>query len=401
MKLNSGLPFSLLRSGLPFNYPKLERSLKADVIIVGGGISGALSAYHLQEAGLQCVVVDKRSIGLGSTAASTSLLQYEIDVSLADLAEIHGETNAARAYQLCNEAVKKMIRLCNTMKVKDYAITDSVFYAAYKKDEERLQRECSMRRKHGLEVHYLDKKELFTRYSIDAPGAILSANAAYADAYQLTHALFQYVKERGMEVYDRSNMKSVVRSRNGFRILFDEGNEIHAKHIIYATGYETTEMIKNKIVDLQSTFVTVSESVSDYKSLPFHDSVLWNSADPYLYMRPTVDGRIIIGGRDEPFVNPTRRDNMIGAKTKALVNDFKKLFPDLQFIPEFSWAGTFGKTKDGLPYIGTYEQKANEYFALGFGGNGIVFSLIAAEIIRDSILGVKNADAEIFSFSRF
>jgi glycine/D-amino acid oxidase-like deaminating enzyme len=92
---------------------------------------------------------------------------------------------------------------------------------------------------------------------------------------------------------------------------------------------------------------------------------------------------------------------MIGAKTKALINDFKKLFPAIEFTPEFSWAGTFGTTKDGLPYIGSYRNHANEYFALGFGGNGIVFSLIAAEIIRDSILGIKNTDADIFAFNRF
>jgi glycine/D-amino acid oxidase-like deaminating enzyme len=84
-----------------------------------------------------------------------------------------------------------------------------------------------------------------------------------------------------------------------------------------------------------------------------------------------------------------------------LVNDFKKLYPSIAFTPEFSWAGTFGKTKDGLPYIGKYRDYTREYFALGFGGNGIIFSLIAAEIIRDSILGRNIPNAEIFSFNRF
>ena len=87
-------------------------------------------------------------------------------------------------------------------------------------------------------------------------------------------------------------------------------------------------------------------------------------------------------------------------KTKQLVKDINKLYPHLKFKPEFAWTGTFGSTKDGLPYIGPYEKLPNSYFALGFGGNGITFSLIAAEIITDLILGKENKDLELFTFDR-
>jgi glycine/D-amino acid oxidase-like deaminating enzyme len=66
----------------------------------------------------------------------------------------------------------------------------------------------------------------------------------------------------------------------------------------------------------------------------------------------------------------------------------------------YSWAGTFGETKDGLAYIGENARFANAYFALGYGGNGITYSLIAAEIIRDLYIGRRNPDAEIFTFHR-
>ena len=64
------------------------------------------------------------------------------------------------------------------------------------------------------------------------------------------------------------------------------------------------------------------------------------------------------------------------------------------------WAGTFGETKDGLAYIGAHPRLPHAYFALGYGGNGITYSLIAAEIIRDDILGRKNPAAKIFAFGR-
>ena len=90
MDLHSGLPFWLIKSGLPFNYYPLDRSLTTDVAIIGGGISGALAAYYLTSAGISCIVLDARTIGLGSTCASTALLQYEIDVPLCRLKEKTG-----------------------------------------------------------------------------------------------------------------------------------------------------------------------------------------------------------------------------------------------------------------------------------------------------------------------
>lgn len=76
------------------------------------------------------------------------------------------------------------------------------------------------------------------------------------------------------------------------------------------------------------------------------------------------------------------------------------MFPQLPFQLDFSWAGTFVETEDGLPYIGTIKQLPHTYFALGYGGNGIAFSQLAAEILCDLLMNKGNKDAEIFSFER-
>ena len=76
---------------------------------MGGGISGALTAYYLTENGVDCILVDGRSIGQGSTCASTSLLQYELDTPLHLLIKQVGEINAIRSYQLCGESIDILI----------------------------------------------------------------------------------------------------------------------------------------------------------------------------------------------------------------------------------------------------------------------------------------------------
>ena len=79
---------------------------------------------------------------------------------------------------------------------------------------------------------------------------------------------------------------------------------------------------------------------------------------------------------------------------------FNEKFPDKTFKPDYKWAGTFASTKDGLPFIGIHKKYPHAFFALGFGGNGITFSLIASEIITDLFHKAKNPHAELFSFQR-
>jgi len=400
MNLKSGYPFSLIKNGLVFNYPKLIKNIKTDVVIMGGGISGALTAHHLLEKNIPCVIVDARSIGLGSTCASTSLLQYEIDTPLHKLSTMVGEKNAARSYWLCKEAIDKLVRLANKIGFADIQKKKSLYYAAAKKDVPDLKKEFAARKKNGFGVQFLEKDDVFEKTGIHAPAAILSANGGQTNAYMFTHHLHQYNLKRGLEVYDRTTITAIYHNKNGVELITADGYTVKAKKLVYATGYEVVKYINKPVIKLQSTYAIVSETLSIDKPFWKNDMLLWNTADPYLYMRTTPDKRILVGGRDEYFYSPAKRDGLLVKKTRQLAGDFKKVFSHIDFIPEFSWTGTFGSTKDGLPYIGNYKKLPNSYFALGFGGNGITFSLIGAEIIADEIKGVKNSDMSIFSFER-
>src|SRR5687767_6616975 len=100
MDLRSHFPYFLLRHGIVNSYPSLQEDAHADIVIMGAGISGSLLAYQLVEAGFDVIIVDKRHAGTGSTAASTSLLQYELDVPLHKLIDMVGEKTAVSAYLL-------------------------------------------------------------------------------------------------------------------------------------------------------------------------------------------------------------------------------------------------------------------------------------------------------------
>lgn len=128
--------------------------------------------------------------------------------------------------------------------------------------------------------------------------------------------------------------------------------------------------------------------------------LLWETARPYFYMRTTVDGRAIVGGEDASYRNPIRRDAALGKKAARLSKRFRELFQAIDLQPAYAWAGTFGETKDGFAHIGTVAEFPRCIFTPGFGGNGITYSVIAAEIARDSIQGKQHRDARLFRFDR-
>jgi glycine/D-amino acid oxidase-like deaminating enzyme len=400
MELVTGYPYWLIKSGLPYQYPKLLEQAKSEAVIIGGGISGALTAYHLIGAGVDCLLVDGRTIGLGSTCASTSLLQYELDIPLHRLKKMVGEQRAVRSYQLCGEAVDKLVALMKKIDFKESHECKSLFFSSRSGQRRFMENEMLARRNADFEVELLSSGDMKKNYNLKASYGILSSKGATNNAYTLTHELLQYCKQRGLRVYDRTKITKVDYKKDAVVLTTEEGCTIMGNYLINCAGYEVIHFIKKGIVDLDSTYAIISESQSEKKQLWKDKIMMWNTDDPYLYLSVTDDNRVIMGGRDERFTSMKALQTYLNRKAGLLEKDFAKIFPSVPFKKEFAWSGVFGKTKDSLPYIGTYPGTPRTFYALGFGGNGITFSLIAAEIITDLLRGRKNKDADLFSFSR-
>ncbi len=400
MNLTSSHPFWSVKNGLPANYPSLQRDVSCDVIVIGGGITGALVAMHLVEAGVTTLVIDKRDIGTGSTSASTAMLQYEIDVPLRELIKKVGPAAATRSYQLCLEAISKVGQLAERLKIEcGFEYKPSLFLARYQREVAEFREEYELRKGMGLELEFLEETEVQARFPFTRPAALYSKAGGQVDPHLLTHGLLAAGMNMGLEVCDRTEMAKLEHTRKGVRVITQQGHTITARRVVLATGFESKQLLHAEAGTLKSTYALISEPMP---AVPGWDRecLIWDSGMPYLYLRTTPDGRVIVGGEDEDFVNAKHRDVLISAKSRTLVKKFNKLFPDVSLEVAYTWAGTFGETKDGLPYIGVHLRHPHAYFALGYGGNGITFSVIAAEIIRDLFLGRENDVAQIFRFAR-
>lgn len=400
MDLISEHPYWLMRNGIPHTYPSLQEDISTDVIVIGTGISGTLIAYKLAKAGINVVQVDRRHAALGSTVASTSLLQYEIDTPMHELAEKIGEKDAARSYELCRDAIYQLRDICSGMKHNNtFKLRPSLQYASFKKDIVPLHKEYELRKKHGFDVSWLEEEEIKELYGLVAPAAISSIDGAQIDAYLTTHCMLQQCLKMGNKIYDNTNVTEILHHKRSIELKTDTGYTLKAKKLVMACGYESLKYIPKKVATLHSTYALVTEPIPE-EQVWHKCSLIWETATPYMYYRITGDNRILMGGKDDEFYNPDKRDASIRKKAKELEASFAKRFPAITIRTDFRWAGTFAATADGLPYIGSIPERQNTYFALGFGGNGITYSVMAADIIRDMILGKTNNDARLFTFDR-
>ncbi|WP_254089912.1 NAD(P)/FAD-dependent oxidoreductase [Dawidia soli] len=400
MDLRSNAPFWLLKHGILNSYPSLQASTRASVVILGAGITGALMADHLCKAGFDVLILDRRHAGHGSTAASTALLQYEIDTPLHRLISLVGEQHAVRSYELCLEAIQRIGTIAQRFKEVEYVKKPSFQFASFRKHVDDLRKEYTLRRQYGIStVHWLDEADVRDKYTFRAPAGLLSNDGAELDCYHLTHALLSANQRRGLRVYDNSEVVGIRHAKRHVELQTASGHTVTARKLIICCGYESQRYVPKVIESQHSTYAIVSEPF-EAKDFWYRNSLIWETAMPYLYMRTTSDKRILIGGKDDDFYQPDKRDARIPQKRQQLEHTFRKLFPAIPFKTDFSWAGVFCGTKDGLPYIGGIRQRPHTYFALGFGGNGITFSVVAAAIVRDMLLGKRNPDSKIFTFER-
>ena len=346
------------------------------------------------------IIVDTRDIGLGSTMASTAILSYEPDVHLIDLISQIGKRSAVRAYRAGLEALDSLEQTIKTLDdTCDFRRRESLYLASNRKDARMVRRECETRQKHDFKVELLTRRELAKSYSLRAPCAILTRQSAEVNPLKLTLALIRSAQKRGLKVFSHTAVKSY--RRHGKESVLTTGDDFHirARHVVFATGYETQQFLKQKRVHLASSFAIASSAGTKFpkgREWP----VIWESARPYLYVRSTVDGRIVAGGEDVDFVDEAKRDNLLARKTKTLEKKIRKMFPHVSWKLATAWTGTFAESRDGLPYIGPHKGFPGAQFALGYGGNGITFATIASALIPDLISGTHNSDSRLFRFDR-
>lgn len=377
----------------------LTRDIACDVVVIGAGISGALIAEQLSDAGLDVVIVDRRGPTDGSTAASTAMLQYEIDTPLHQMAEHIGRDKAERIWRRSRQAVDALRERTERLGLDvDGATRGSIYLDGNVLDAAGLAREAEARRRAGFEIELLKPAAVLERYGIKGRHAIIGYGNYSADPRRLAAGYLNVAISRGARLYAPVDICDVEPSEAGVTLRSKDGPAIRAKQMVVATGYEMMKGVPRKGNKIISSWSIATKAQP--RAIWPTAAMIWEAADPYLYIRTTPAGEVICGGEDEEISDPKLRDAKLGDKTAALSRKLAALLPGIDATPVHAWAGSFGDSPVGTPTIGRIPRMPNCYAAMGYGGNGITFSMMAAQMLRGMICGYGDADADLVSFSR-
>jgi glycine/D-amino acid oxidase-like deaminating enzyme len=401
--LRTGTPLWLARHRRPpLHHGSLRHRIEPDIVVVGAGISGALICDALISAGHRVVVFDRRGPLLGSTPASTALLQFEIDTPLVKLAKMIGREKAMRAWWRSVEGVNDLRARVMDLGIDcDFAERSSLYLPGTELDVDGLRAEAAIRRAAGLRSSLIDRAALRRLSGIDRPGAIYSHGAAEANPVKLTAGIWRANIARGARLYAPVDVMDVVSFKQHVRLKLRSGaggavRDVTARAVVFATGYETLKFVHPKGYRVSSTWAYATRPQP--ARLWAERALIWEASDPYLYIRTDKAGHVLVGGEDEDFSDAGRRDAALPDKIAAIERKLRRLMPRLDASPLYAWTGSFGASRTGLPLIGEVPGHSNCYAALGFGGNGITFSAIAARMLQRRLDGVADPDADLFAF---
>jgi glycine/D-amino acid oxidase-like deaminating enzyme len=369
-----------------------------DVAICGAGIMGAMLAERLSAAGLSVAVLDRRRPGQGSTSASTALVLWEADVPLTHLAQQIGEQEAVRRWRRLHRATTNLWqRLEQENMASDRKARPSLYLEGDVLDAAGLQAEAALRARHGLPSVFRDTKAIAARFSIAPRAAIVSTDSFEANPLGLTLALLGMARQRGATVTYPANVVRLVQDADAVALVSEQG-DLRASHVVLATGYERARGYLPSAFSLKSTYAIATAPGT--APLWRENAMIWEAAHAYLYARVDPEGRIIAGGGDEDFVDAEQRDALIPRKARWIAENLGKL-TGAPLEARECWAAVFGRSPDGLPAIGRTIDDDRIWLASGFGGNGITFAALAAELITAELTGKPDPDLGCFDPYRF
>jgi glycine/D-amino acid oxidase-like deaminating enzyme len=390
-------------TGAAPRHPPLRGTHHADIAVIGGGITGCLAAQAFVSAGFSVLLLEGQQIARGSTAASTALLMQEPDLDLRDLAARYGTRRARDVWSRSAKSVRGLVALLRRLRITaDLQEVRSVYWTSRADLARDLQSELDRRHAAGIAGRWLNARGLERLIGVGGAGGILTHGNAQVDPYRACLGLAARLRAAGAKIYERSPVRRLRGSSHGVRIDLDTG-EVSAQWAVIATGYATPEFkpLAGRF-RMSSTYVITTAPLDRRLHRRMAADVMWwDTETPYHYSRWTPDRRVLFGGRDIPQVSKRARSTMLLRQTEQLRADLTRVYPALEHTAiHYAWDGLFATTRDGLPYIGTHRRYPRQLFALGYGGNGMTFGFLAAEVLINTVRNTLTASDRFFGFHR-
>jgi glycine/D-amino acid oxidase-like deaminating enzyme len=402
MQLNSGKLYWKDKSKINKIYPYLSHDIAADVIVIGGGIAGALTTYFLAKEGANVVVVEKNIIGHGNTIADIAMLEYQLESQMNKLEKNIGKNGANRIYKLCLDAISTIEGINKEFKTQTgFARQDNIYFTNKFMQRGTISKEYEERKNAGFDAVYIDSHSL-----LNLNGGIVTKSAsAVLNPYTFTQGLFEYLEEMdNVKIFENTKVEDIKCGIDNVECKTNNNFKITADKLIFASGIETLKYVNDTPAELYKTFTIVTKPIEKLKNFNTNFTAR-DSLEPSHSLRFAPNNRIIYSGEEVKFTDKLMDkkylNNVSSDKYKKLFSSLQKTLYNIENIPiEFAFNSTVGNTRDGLPIIDEISNMQNCFCNLAFGSNGILYSAIGADMLRNAIKGLYTKDMNMFRINR-
>ena len=375
-------------------FPKLERNISVDVVVVGAGVTGITAAYLLKKAGSTVALIDRERVASIDTGHTTAHLTYVTDVQLQELAHNFGNDHAQAAWDAGAAAIDEIERIvreeqsdCEFTRVPAYVHVP--VDGSSKKEASSLKKEADLAAKLGFDAAYLTSAPY-----LNLP-AVRFANQAKFHPRKYLRSLVAKIPGGGSHVFEKSAASEFDLKKGRVKV---NRNWISFDRVVMATNNPLVGLASTVGATLLQTKLSLYTSYALGARLPsdtIPEALFWDTRDPYDYLR--IDRHhgfdyIVYGGED----HKTGQKKKTQKAHFRLWQRLKKIAPEAHV--DHRWSGQVISTADGLPYIG--ENAERQFIATGYCGNGITFGTIAAMMARDWATGTRNPWTDLFAVDR-
>lgn len=368
-------------------FPALQRDLKVDVAVVGGGITGITAATLLRRAGKSVAVLEARRIGQGVTGGTTAHLTEALDASYASLTKDFGQDGARLATEASRAALERIALFvqegriaCSLRRVPAFAYTES------KRGVAAIEEEYDAAVRLGVPVTLVRDTPL----PFKTPAALRYDNQGRFHVRRYLMPMANALRGTRGHVFEGTRVLD-VEDGEPCRVITESG-VVTAKEVVIATHVPMkAKWVMPKLAQYRSYVVafTLKGEVPD--------GLFWDDDDPYHYVRlqETKEGTVLIAGGEDHKVG---QEEDTEARYASVAEWAQERFPVKKAA--WRWSAQVVETVDGLPYYGRPGGSPHVFACTGYSGTGMTFGTLGGMMAADAILGRENALQKLFAYNR-
>jgi glycine/D-amino acid oxidase-like deaminating enzyme len=385
-------------------YPKFRGRHTADMVIIGGGLTGATAASVLASAGLDVVLLEADRLASGSTAGGVGAILPEPASSFRGVEAACGKRVARAAWKEAQRsavdfaaALKKLPTGC------DLAPAPFLVNARTPEDAAGLRREQAARRSSGIVAPWLPKEGAHSDVGTDTAGAMRLAGASVFDPVRATLGLAGAADAAGARVFERSPVTRVRFTRKHADVFLSKGS-IRTRGIFVATGEPGAlygQLRRHVRRDTAYAVVTEPLAAAMRRESGRRTSVLSEAQPDGLWIRWLTEDRVLAAGAMSRPVGARLRDKTVMHKTAELMYQLSLRYPVISGLPaRWGWDVPVCTTQDGLPWIGPHRNYPFHFFALALGWHGDGLAWLAARMALRQFRQESRPEDDAFGFVR-